>query len=39
MAHAKQLLAKLKEMAAHNAEYHYQDGGVAEAEGDTVPGP
>jgi DNA-directed RNA polymerase subunit alpha len=33
---AKQILAKVKDMAAHNPEYHYQEGGVAEAEGDTV---
>lgn len=33
---AKALLAKLKDAAAHNAEYYYQDGGVAEAEGDVV---
>ena len=32
---AKAILAKLKDMAAHNAEYHFQEGGVAEAEGDT----
>lgn len=32
---AKTILAKVKDMAAHNAEFHYQDGGVAEAEGDT----
>src|SRR4051812_45841239 len=34
--HAKQILVKLKDMAAHNAEYHYQEGGLAEAEGDTL---
>jgi DNA-directed RNA polymerase subunit alpha len=33
---AKAILAKIKDMAAHNAEYHFQDGGVAEAEGDVV---
>ena len=33
---AKTILAKLKDMAAHNAEYHYQEGGIAEAEG-TCP--
>ena len=33
---AKQILAKIKDMAAHNAEFHYQEGGVAEAEGDTA---
>ncbi len=32
---AKAILAKYKDMAAHNAEFHYQDGSVAEAEGDT----
>ena len=32
---AKSILAKVKESAAHNAEYHYQDGAIAEAEGDT----
>lgn len=35
VSEAKAILAKLKDMAAHNAEYHYQEGGVAEAEGDT----
>jgi len=33
---AKMILAKLKDAAAHNAEYYYQDGGIAEAEGDQV---
>jgi DNA-directed RNA polymerase subunit alpha len=33
---AKQILVKLKEMAAHNSEYHYQEGALAEAEGDTL---
>ncbi len=33
---AKAILAKLKDMAAHNSEYHFQDGGLAEAEGDTL---
>jgi DNA-directed RNA polymerase subunit alpha len=32
---AKAILFKYKDMAAHNAEYHYQDGSVAEAEGDS----
>ena len=32
---AKAILTKLKDMAAHNAEYHHQEGGLAEAEGDT----
>ena len=33
---AKTILAKLKDAAAHNAEYYYQEGGIAEAEGDPV---
>ncbi|OWK45276.1 DNA-directed RNA polymerase subunit alpha C-terminal domain-containing protein [Fimbriiglobus ruber] len=32
---AKAILVKLKDMAAHNSEFHYQEGGLAEAEGDT----
>jgi DNA-directed RNA polymerase subunit alpha len=36
LGEAKAILAKLKDMAAHNAEFHYQEGGVAEAEGDTA---
>lgn len=32
---AKAILAKIKDMAAHNAEYHFQEGGLAEAEGDV----
>lgn len=32
---AKAILHKYKDMAAHNSEFHYQDGAVAEAEGDT----
>ncbi len=32
---AKAILAKLKDAAAHNAEYYFQEGGVAEAEGDV----
>lgn len=32
---AKAILAKLKDAAAHNAEFYYQDGAVAEAEGDA----
>lgn len=32
---AKTILTKLKDAAAHNAEYYYQEGGVAEAEGDS----
>jgi DNA-directed RNA polymerase subunit alpha len=33
---AKSILGKVRDMAAHNAEYHFQDGSLAEAEGDTV---
>ena len=33
---AKTILAKLKDAAAHNAEYYYQEGGIAEAEGDQI---
>jgi len=33
---AKAILTKLKDAAAHNAEYYYQEGGLAEAEGDQV---
>ncbi|CAN5432558.1 DNA-directed RNA polymerase subunit alpha C-terminal domain-containing protein [soil metagenome] len=33
---AKSILAKVKDMAAHNAEYHFQEGGLAEGEGDVV---
>jgi DNA-directed RNA polymerase subunit alpha len=32
---AKAILNKLKDAAAHNAEYYYQEGAVAEAEGDV----
>jgi DNA-directed RNA polymerase subunit alpha len=32
---AKAILAKLKDAAAHNAEYYYQEGGIAEIEGDV----
>ena len=32
---AKAILVKLKDAAAHNAEYYHQEGGIAEAEGDT----
>ena len=35
-AEVKAILVKLKDMAAHNAEYHYQEGGLAEAEGDKA---
>lgn len=34
LADAKAILAKLKESAAHNAEYYYQEGAIAEVEGD-----
>jgi DNA-directed RNA polymerase subunit alpha len=34
LGEAKAILSKLKDMATHNAEYHYQEGGLAEAEGD-----
>jgi DNA-directed RNA polymerase subunit alpha len=33
---AKAILGKVRDMAAHNAEYHYQDGSLAEAEGDVA---
>lgn len=36
LTEAKTILGKVKDMAAHNAEYHYQDGSIAEAEGDIV---
>jgi DNA-directed RNA polymerase subunit alpha len=36
LGEAKAILAKLKDMAAHNAEFHFQEGGVAEAEGDIA---
>ena len=32
---AKTILGKLKDAAAHNAEYYFQEGALAEAEGDT----
>jgi DNA-directed RNA polymerase subunit alpha len=32
---AKTILTKLKDAAAHNAEYYYQEGGLAEIEGDA----
>ncbi len=32
---SKALLAKLKDAAAHNAEFYFQEGGIAEAEGDA----
>ncbi len=36
LAEAKAIVAKLKDSAAHNAEYYYQDGAIAEAEGDRL---
>jgi DNA-directed RNA polymerase subunit alpha len=33
---AKAILVKLKDTAAHNAEYYYQEGAMAEAEGDPL---
>lgn len=36
LGEAKAILGKLKDAAAHNAEYYYQEGGLAEAEGDLV---
>lgn len=33
---AKSILNKVKDMAAHNAEFHFQEGGLAEGEGDKV---
>lgn len=35
-AEAKALLSKLKDAAAHNAEFYYQEGGLAESDGDKV---
>jgi DNA-directed RNA polymerase subunit alpha len=34
LGEAKTILTKLKDAAAHNAEYYYQEGALAEAEGD-----
>jgi DNA-directed RNA polymerase subunit alpha len=34
LAEAKAILGKVKDMAAHNAEYHFQEGGIGESEGD-----
>ncbi|WP_162667507.1 DNA-directed RNA polymerase subunit alpha C-terminal domain-containing protein [Gemmata massiliana] len=34
LGESKTILAKLKDAAAHNAEYYYQEGALAEAEGD-----
>lgn len=31
---ARSILGKVKDMAAHNAEFHFQEGGLAEADGD-----
>ncbi len=36
LGEAKTVLGKLKDTAAHNAEYYFQEGGVAEAEGDPI---
>lgn len=36
LGEAKAILSKLKDAAAHNTEYYYQEGALAEAEGDTV---
>lgn len=36
LGEAKTILGKVKDMAAHNAEYHFQDGSIAETEGDVV---
>jgi DNA-directed RNA polymerase subunit alpha len=36
LGEAKAILIKLKDAAAHNAEYYYQEGAMAEAEGDPV---
>ncbi len=36
IAEAKAILAKVKDMAAHNSEFHFQEGGVGEAEGDVI---
>ena len=35
LGEAKAILVKLKDAAAHNAEFYFQEGGIAEAEGDT----
>jgi len=37
-AQAKQILVKLKDLAAHNSEYHFQDGSLAEGDGETLRG-
>ncbi len=36
LGEAKTILSKLKDAAAHNAEYYYQEGAMAEVEGDPV---
>jgi len=36
LSEAKSILAKLKDGAAHNAEYYFQEGAVIEAEGDAI---
>jgi DNA-directed RNA polymerase subunit alpha len=36
LTEAKALLVKLKDAAAHNAEFYFQEGGIAEAEGDVA---
>ena len=35
LSEAKAILVKLKDAAAHNAEFYFQEGGIAEAEGDS----
>ena len=35
LSEAKAILGKLKDAAAHNAEFYFQEGGIAEAEGDS----
>ena len=35
LGEAKAILVKLKDAAAHNAEFYFQEGGIAEAEGDS----
>lgn len=36
LSEAKAILTKLKDAAAHNAEYYFQEGAVAEVEGDPI---
>jgi DNA-directed RNA polymerase subunit alpha len=36
LSEAKSILSKLKDAAAHNAEYYFQEGAVAEVEGDPI---